>query len=161
MASKRKFKHKKQTILNDLYLEFDWNCLSVTSYFDACQLGVNWNVFKAVGLFVFGEFFWLIAIAMVVNGGRMIVKRQIPTFFSAKQIGWYLVFISLIVFSHLPVYREFNAHDIALLGGMWNYYFSNDLLNSSFTVGGGLIGAVIYGVLVPLITSIGLYAVAY
>ena len=68
----------------------------------------------------------------------MIVKRQIPTFFSAKQIGWYLVFISLIVFSHLPVYREFNAHDIALLGGMWNYYFSNDLLNSSFTVGGGI-----------------------
>ena len=160
MASKKKVKHKKQTILNDLYLELIGIVLVLLAILMLGQLGLIGTFFKQVGLFVFGEFFWLIAIAMLVNGGRMIVKRQIPTFFSAKQIGWYLVFISLIVFSHLPVYREFNAHDIALLGGMWNYYFSNDLLNSSFTVGGGLIGAVIYGVLVPLITSIGLYAVA-
>ena len=160
MASKKKVKHKKQTILNDLYLELIGIVLVLLAILMLGQLGLIGTFFKQVGLFVFGEFFWLIAIAMLVNGGRMIVKRQIPTFFSAKQIGWYLVFLSLIVFSHLPVYREFNAHDIALLGGMWNYYFSNDLLNSSFTVGGGLIGAVIYGVLVPLITSIGLYAVA-
>ena len=101
MASKKKVKHKKQTILNDLYLELIGIVLVLLAILMLGQLGLIGTFFKQVGLFVFGEFFWLIAIAMLVNGGRMIVKRQIPTFFSAKQIGWYLVLISLIVCSHL------------------------------------------------------------
>ena len=117
MASKKKVKHKKQTILNDLYLELIGIGLILLATLMIGQLGLIGTFFKRLGLFIFGEFFWLIGIGMFVCGWRMVIKRQLPTFFSSKQIGWYLVFISLISFSHLPVYREFNAHDISLLGG--------------------------------------------
>lgn len=160
MASKKRVKQKKQKVLNDLYLELIGIGLVLLAVLMIGQLGLIGTFFKQTGLFIFGEFFWLIAIAMMVNGGRMIVKREVPTFFSSKQIGWYLVFISLIIFSHLPVYREFHTHNIPLLGGLWNYYWANDLLNSSFTVGGGIIGAIIYGLLVPLITANGLYGLS-
>ena len=160
MASKKKVKHKKQTILNDLYLELIGIGLILLATLMIGQLGLIGTFFKRLGLFIFGEFFWLIGIGMFVCGWRMVIKRQLPTFFSSKQIGWYLVFISLISFSHLPVYREFNAHDISLLGGIWNYYWANDILNSTFTVGGGLIGSIIYGLLVPLVTAIGLYFIS-
>ncbi|MDO5793846.1 MAG: DNA translocase FtsK [Turicibacter sp.] len=160
MASKKRVKQKKQKVLNDLYLELIGIGLVLLAVLMIGQLGLIGTFFKQTGLFIFGEFFWLIAIAMMVNGSRMIVKREVPTFFSSKQIGWYLVFISLIIFSHLPVYREFHTHNIPLLGGLWNYYWANDLLNSSFTVGGGIIGAIIYGLLVPLITANGLYGLS-
>ncbi|MDO4924876.1 MAG: DNA translocase FtsK [Turicibacter sp.] len=160
MASKKRVKQKKQKVLNDLYLELIGIGLVLLAVLMIGQLGLIGTFFKQTGLFIFGEFFWLIAIAMMINGSRMIVKREVPTFFSSKQIGWYLVFISLIIFSHLPVYREFHTHNIPLLGGLWNYYWANDLLNSSFTVGGGIIGAIIYGLLVPLITANGLYGLS-
>ncbi|WP_235070631.1 DNA translocase FtsK [Turicibacter sp. TJ11] len=160
MASKKKVKQKKQKILNDLYLELLGIGLVVLAILMIGQLGLIGTFFKQLSLLVFGEFFWLIAIAMMIYGSRMIVKREVPTFFSSKQMGWYLVFISLIIFSHLPVYREFHTHSIPLLGGLWNYYWTNDLLNSSFTVGGGIVGAIIYGLLVPLITANGLYGLS-
>lgn len=160
MASKKKVKQKKQKILNDLYLELLGIGLVVLAVLMIGQLGLIGTFFKQLSLLVFGEFFWLIAIAMMIYGSRMIVKREVPTFFSSKQMGWYLVFISLIIFSHLPVYREFHTHSIPLLGGLWNYYWTNDLLNSSFTVGGGIVGAIIYGLLVPLITANGLYGLS-
>ncbi|MBQ8993426.1 MAG: DNA translocase FtsK, partial [Turicibacter sp.] len=160
MANKKKVKHKKQTILNELYLELIGIGLILLATLMIGQLGLIGTFFKRLGLFIFGEFFWLIGIGMFVCGWRMVIKRQIPTFFSSKHIGWYLDFISLISFSHLPVYREFNAHDISLLGGIWSYYWANDILNSSITVGGGLIGSVIYGLLVPLVTAIGLYFIS-
>ncbi|MFQ7058131.1 MAG: DNA translocase FtsK, partial [Turicibacter sanguinis] len=87
----------------------------------------------------------------------MIFSRKVPTFFTTRQIGYYLMFIAFISFSHLPVYREFNAHNTPLLSGMVNYYWNNDVLNTTFTVGGGFIGSVIYGIFVPLMTAIGLY----
>ena len=124
------------------------------------QLGIIGIFLKKVGLFLVGEFFWVLTIAMIIHGGRLIVKRQMPTFWSSKQVGWYLVFLSVVVFSHLPVYREFKAHNIPILEGMLKYYFSNDILNPTFTAGGGLLGAIIYGVLVPLVTTNGLYIVA-
>ena len=160
MASKKKVKKKKKKILNDLYLELLGIGLVVLAILMIGQLGLIGTFFKQLSLLVFGEFFWLIAIAMMIYGSRMIVKREVPTFFSSRQMGWYLVFISLIIFSHLPVYREFHTHSIPLLGGLWNYYWTNDLLNSSFTVGGGIVGAIIYGLLVPLITANGLYGLS-
>lgn len=160
MASKKRVKQKKQKILNELYLELIGMGLVLLAVLMIGQLGLIGTFLKQLGRFIFGEFFWLIAVAMVVNGSRMIVKREVPTFFSSQQIGWYLVFISLIIFSHLPVYREFHAHHISLLGGLWDYYGTNDLLNSSFTVGGGIIGAIIYGLFVPLMTANGLYGLS-
>ena len=68
MASKKKVKHKKQTILNDLYLELIGIVLVLLAILMLGQLGLIGTFLKQVGLFVFGEFFWLIAIAMVVNG---------------------------------------------------------------------------------------------
>lgn len=157
MAQKKKVKQKKQTFVTDLYIELIGIGLILLSILTLGQLGIIGTFLKRIFLFVFGEFFWVVALAMIINGGKMIFSRKVPTFFTTRQIGYYLMFIAFISFSHLPVYREFNAHNTPLLSGMVNYYWNNDVLNTTFTVGGGFIGSVIYGIFVPLMTAIGLY----
>ncbi len=160
MAKKKKVKQNKQTIINDLYIELIGIGLLLLSVLMIGQLGLIGTFLKRVALFIFGEFFWLLALGMMVNGVRMMLTRKFPSLIKMRQIGFYLIFISLIIFSHIPVYREFEAHQTPLLSGMVNYYWVNDVLTSSFTVGGGLIGSILYGLFVPLITFIGLYMLA-
>lgn len=160
MARKKNVKNKKKFVLTGIGYELVGILLILLAILMLGQLGIIGIFLKKVGLFLVGEFFWVLTIAMIIHGGRLIVKRQMPTFWSSKQVGWYLVFLSVVVFSHLPVYREFKAHNIPILEGMLKYYFSNDILNPTFTAGGGLLGAIIYGVLVPLVTTNGLYIVA-
>lgn len=157
MAQKKKVKKKKQTFVTDLYIELIGIGLILLAILILGQLGIIGTFLKRIFLFVFGEFFWFVAIGMIIVGGKMIFKRTVPDFFTPRKIGAYLMFISFISFSHLPVYREFNAHDTPLLSGMINYYWINDVLTSTFTIGGGLIGAILYGIFVPLMTAIGLY----
>ena len=151
---------KKKVKLTGIGYELVGILLVLLSILMIGQLGIIGTFLKKLGLFLVGEFFWVLTIAMIIYGWRFIVKRQSPGPFNSKQIGWGLVFVSLIVFSHLPVYREFKAHNIPILEGMLKYYFSNDILNNSFTAGGGLAGAIIYGLLVPLVTTNGLYIVS-
>lgn len=160
MAKKKKTKQKNQTLVNDLYIELIGIGLILLAILIMGQLGLIGTFLKRIALFIFGEFFWVIAIAMMVNGVRMMLTRSFPSLFNVRQIGFYLIFISLIAFSHIPVYREFEAHQTPLLSGMVSYYWVNDVLTSSFTVGGGIIGSLIYGLFVPLITFIGLYIVS-
>ena len=160
MAKKKKVKQNKQTVINDLYIELIGIGLLLLSVLMMGQLGLIGTFLKRVALFIFGEFFWLLALGMMINGVRMMLTRKIPSLIKIRQIGFYLIFISLIIFSHIPVYREFEAHQTPLLSGMVNYYWVNDVLTSSFTVGGGLIGSILYGLFVPLITFIGLYMLA-
>ncbi len=160
MAKKKKVKQNKQTIINDLYIELIGIGLTLLAVLMIGQLGLIGTFLKRIALFIFGEFFWLLALGVMVNGIRMMLTRKLPTLFKGRQIGFYLMFIAMIIFSHIPVYREFEVHQTPLLSGMINYYWVNDVLTSSFTVGGGLIGSILYGVFVPLITFIGLYMLA-
>ena len=67
MASKKRVKQKKQKVLNDLYLELIGIGLVLLAVLMIGQLGLIGTFFKQTGLFIFGEFFWLIAILLPLS----------------------------------------------------------------------------------------------
>lgn len=86
MAQKKKVKQKKQTFVTDLYIELIGIGLILLSILTLGQLGIIGTFLKRIFLFVFGEFFWVVALAMIINGGKMIFSRKVPTFFTTRQI---------------------------------------------------------------------------
>ncbi|HAX73807.1 MAG TPA: DNA translocase FtsK [Firmicutes bacterium] len=157
MGKKKKGKGQNEPNLSDITIELIGVSIVLLAIFILGQLGIIGTVLKRMIILIFGEFFWMVAIYLIFMGGKMIVSRSVPNFFSRRGVGYLLVFIALIVFSHWPVYHYFKLHDIALLGGMWDYYWSNNILSGQFTIGGGVIGSIIYGILVPLTSALGVY----
>jgi len=161
MAKKKKItKKEKKVAIGDLYLEAIGLGIIVLAVLALGQLGLIGSILKRITLLIFGEFFWVIGVMAIVHGAKLMVARKLPNLFSSRQIGMYLILGALISFSHLPVYREFMLRQMSPLGGIWGYYWSNDILSPDFIVGGGIIGAFIYGIFVPLVTWIGLFGLA-
>jgi len=160
MAKKKKTKQVKKVGLSDLYLEGIGIGAIVLAVLTLGQLGLIGAVLKRITLLIFGEFFWIVAIFIMFHGGKLIVTRKAPHLFNSRQVGIYLILSALITFSHLPVYRDFILKQTAPFRGIWDYYWGVDILSADFIVGGGIVGAIIYAIFVPLITWIGLFGLS-
>ncbi|MGL4336651.1 MAG: DNA translocase FtsK [Turicibacter sp.] len=160
MAKKKSIKDNNEKKISDITIELVGIGLILVSILVLGQLGIVGIIIKRMIVFIFGEFFWMVALYLIYIGIKMVFARKIPTFFSKRGMGYYLIFMALITFSHWPVYHYFKAHDISLLGGMWEYYWMNNILSADFTVGGGIIGSAIFGIFVPLGSALGLYLIA-
>ena len=160
MAKKKKVKQTKKQVLNDLYLEAIGIGAIVLAVIMLGQLGLVGAITKRIFMLIFGEFFWIIAIMAIVHGGKMVVTRKIPNLLSTRQVGVYLMSLALISFSHVPVYRTFLLNQIPILSGIWSYYWGGEILDPNFIVGGGIVGAIIYAIFIPLITWMGLFGLS-
>ena len=120
MAKKKKItKKEKKVAISDLYLEVIGLGAIVLAVLTLGQLGLVGAILKRITMLIFGEFFWIIAIMIIVQGCKLMVARKLPDLLSSRQIGIYLVLGALISFSHLPVYRQFTLNQISPLGGIW------------------------------------------
>ncbi|MCL1949192.1 MAG: DNA translocase FtsK [Turicibacter sp.] len=156
MAKKKRVSTKK-TIMDTIYMEVVGLLCVLLAILMLGELGLIGEILMRVGLLLVGDFHWALAILSIMHGLKMMVTRKKPALWGSKQIGSYLVITAALVFAHIPVYRLFIVHQIPLLGGIWNYYWGGDVLYDGFQVGGGLLGAVVYAIFVPLITWIGLF----
>ncbi len=160
MAKKKVKKNNQEKVLSDVAIELIGVALIFASVLIVGQLGLIGTILKRLLVFMVGEFYWLVTVYVTVISLRMMITRRLQPLFIKDWIGAYLIFISLLLFSHLPVYRFFIAHDLSLLEGVWGYYWTNNVLGSNFIVGGGIVGAFLYGIFVPLISANGLYVVS-
>ena len=161
MAKNKKAKQTKKMGLSDIYIEIIGIGLIVLSVLMLGQLGLIGTSLRGIGMLLFGDFFWFVAIMVIIHSGKMIITRKVPNLLTTRNVGCYLILTALITLSHLlSVYRHFEVQQIPPLRGIWSYYLTNDVLSPDFVVGGGVVGAFICALFVPLITWMGLFGLS-
>ena len=127
------------------------------------------EIIRGFAAFLVGDWWALLLILVGVCGIYMIVTRKKPKFITTKLIGLYIIFLTVLVLSHLSSLREYE-----------NFNFSRDTMNvlkttvdnvisfvksgKSFTLspdlGGGVIGAFFACCCVSLLTVDGTLVVS-
>ena len=146
MAKKKKRKEdktKKFAYTNELY-GVCFILLAILGIGIGSPLGIVGKLVKAFSVFLFGTWNIVFMIALFVIGTYMIIKREKPLFFTSHLVGLYIIFIGILVYSHLN-YVSLNEGDILStfqatandLMGNFNSIMDGNKFNPS---GGGMLG---------------------
>lgn len=124
-----------------------------------CGFGMIGDIVRGFGLFLVGSWFQLLLAALFIIGIYMAIKREMPEFWNTKMIGLYLIFIALLLFSHLNYVKE--------LGGNGVDIFKETIDNLMLSLksvdaidGGGIIGGIFSFIFYKLLGSDGAFVVS-
>ena len=104
------------------------------------------HIIKSFAIFLMGTWWAIAIILLMILGLFMIVKKDVPKFFSSRLIGLYLLLISLLAFSHIDYIRGDNVVIKSTqvfqstIDNFMNTINDINYVNLSQT-GGGIIGA--------------------
>lgn len=107
-----------------------------------CEFGPVGNIISSFALFLVGSYYKVVLVWLGYIAIRMIIDRKRPNFFSARMIGLYVLFLAIIIWSHLG-YIENNSSALSIFEETINNLLAAFKLGSSNmqNVGGGIIGA--------------------
>ena len=127
--------------------------------------GIVGALIKQFAMFLVGEWWPIILIYMIVIGLRMIIQRKNVKYFTSKYIGFYLLFIVILIFSHYTFISTNNDFMSVITATQDNYMAriatisgTSPILSTgefSISIGGGFIGAVFSGLFLQLFSLIG------
>ncbi len=133
--------------------------------------GLVGEYIKKFALFVAGEWWPILLVLILFIGLYMIVKRKLPKFFSLRMVGFYIIVLVILVASHYTFIEKTQGFEALFDASLDNYMIRADSINettdflgsgnTSITVGGGIIGAVVAGSFSSLFGSIGTYIVLF
>ncbi|MBE6153514.1 MAG: DNA translocase FtsK [Firmicutes bacterium] len=149
-TSKSKFKYTSELVGFIIVL---------ISIIGLCGFGIVGDIVRGFALFLVGSWFQLLLLGLFIIGFYMAIKREMPEFINAKMIGLYLIFIAILLFSHLSYVRE--------LGGNGVDIFKETIDNMMLSLksvdeidGGGIIGAAFSFAFYKLLGSDGAFVVS-
>ena len=106
---------------------------------------------KKFAMFLMGEWWPAVLLFVLALGFYMLIKRKMPSFFSAKHVGFYLIIMVILTLSHLTFIKNSSGPKEIFEATMNNYMnrvasigMNNALTSSgqsSIVIGGGVIGA--------------------
>src|SRR5574344_42457 len=106
-----------------------------------CSYGPVGKFIQTFAVFLVGEQYAIILLALTVIGAFMIIKRSKPKYFTAKLMGIYLFFLAFLAVRHFAYFDLYKINDI--LKQTWdntmNYYKDPTFILHS----GGMIGALL------------------
>ena len=103
--------------------------------------GVVGNFISNFASFLVGTWYNVILVAVMVVGGYMIVKRDKPDFITSKLVGFYVFFISILIFSHLKYIENGKLEGIEIITETINNFMVS-ATSSKTNLGGGLVGSI-------------------
>ena len=120
--------------------------------------GLVGALFKKFSIFLVGEFWYLLLILLIIIGFLMLLRRHLPDFKSAKFIVVFILLGVILILAHSNFIKN-NPNFISVINATKDNYMgrvasingTGPILSSgdtSITVGGGLIGAILSGGLV-------------
>jgi S-DNA-T family DNA segregation ATPase FtsK/SpoIIIE len=140
---KRRESSKKFPYKNELY-GIGLILLSVLGIGMNKPLGLVGKLSRAFSVFLVGSWDLVFLVACFLVGGYLLIKRSVPKFFNSRLIGIYILFIGILVFSHLSYVNLNDGNSIIIFKETLNNLMSNFdfIMNGvSFTPsGGGLLG---------------------
>lgn len=116
--------------------------LILTSIIGIGAYGPVGNFIKSFIVFLVGIPYIVVLLFTLFIGGYLILKRQMPKLLTARLLGIYIIFLSLLIFLHTQ-YVKVTSADVSIIKAT----FDNVMLtfNDSYAIancGGGMIGAI-------------------
>lgn len=156
MAKKKKRKQEEEKSFQ-LPIELQgiiFIILAILGFGPGKPLGLIGRLVRSFATFLFGTWDIVFVLILLIFGAYIIIKKSYPAFLDKKLIGFYILLIGILVYSHLE-YVKLNDGNISLIfQESWNDLMSiiNSIMNgNSFkTIGGGMIGcflAIIFKIL--------------
>lgn len=124
------------------------------------ELGAIGRLLSVFMLLMFGDWYWVFIIYQVYYGVYMITKHKFPKYNSLVIIGMIMIFSSLIVYSHFPIYRYLKTNNQSIVVGSWKLfmkYLNIDYENQIF--GGGIVGALLFQLYHVLLGVVGTHII--
>ena len=116
--------------------------LILTSIIVIGAYGPVGNFIKSFIVFLVGIPYIIVLLFTLFIGGYLILKRQMPKLLTARLLGIYIIFLSLLIFLHTQYVKVTNA-DVSIIKA--TFYNVMLTFNDSYAIancGGGMIGAV-------------------
>lgn len=124
------------------------------------KFGPVGKIIKDFAIFLFGAWYNVLVVLILIIGMYMLLKRKMPNFFTGRLIGFYLLVVSLLTMAHM------NYVDTGVsLGTAVNNSIDVFLrvISSSYDglsqTGGGIIGLFFSFIFVSLLDNIGTYII--
>ncbi|RJS62240.1 DNA translocase FtsK [Bacillus sp. PK3_68] len=166
MANKKKKKSSKRTkksmqIKEAIKLELIGIITIALSLIGIIRLGAVGNAFVYFFRFFLGEWYMIGFIAAILYGIYIMAKRKRPLLFRRKQVGLYVILMSVLLLSHVKLFellgngRSFNEPSVLI--NTWDLYWLEvkEGTASSHDLGGGMIGATLFAVSYFLFDTLG------
>lgn len=112
------------------------------------------NIFR----FFLGIWYFVASLFLFITGIILLVKRRYPDYSHKKMIGFYIVFLGLLLLTHIQTFEEMvRLHDdTSILKTTWDRFFDYmDGQGSAFQTGGGIIGGMLFAFCYYLFSSVG------
>ncbi|WP_080146816.1 FtsK/SpoIIIE family DNA translocase [Marinilactibacillus piezotolerans] len=122
------------------------------------QFGFVGRFFANLGRFFVGETYIVVSIAVIGIGSYLIIKGKSPNFKNPRWLGGVLLFCAAVVWQHAQLFAPIMETDVNIIQATWRLItpqFTTNTIGQS--VGGGMIGAVLYAVSYFLFSAIGTY----
>lgn len=146
MAKKKKRKDdkkKKFKYSNELY-GIILILLAILGIGAGSPLGLVGKLSRAFAVFLVGSWDIVLLIICLILGGYILLKREWPKLNSSKLIGFYIVFMGILVYSHINYVELNNGNVINIFKATINdlmIYFDAIMHSINFSPsGGGIIG---------------------
>src|SRR5699024_5761452 len=116
------------------------------------------NILENAFRFFFGIWYFIASIALLIVGIYLMIKRKYPDFFTKPLIGFYLIFVCILLFTQIKVYEPLLLAnpDLAVFNEAWKNYFAflKGEVPTKF-IGGGLIGSLLFLITKVLFSTVG------
>ena len=158
--TKRKKKKSANTSTPRFSVEITGLILILIGVIGLGVFGPVGNIIKDFAIFLFGSYYNILIILLLILGMYMLFKRKMPKFFTARLIGFYLILLSGLTLAHMN-YVEGGTKIGDVLNNSMEVFLS--VINEKFVglsqTGGGIIGLFISWGLVSLLDKIGTYII--
>ncbi|MFB1049516.1 DNA translocase FtsK [Paraliobacillus sp. JSM ZJ581] len=165
MAKRKKRKNKKK-----LQQQLKYELLGILFIFlailgsgaSAISEGAIPNWLELLFRLLFGIWYVIASIALLGFGLYLMIKRQLPTLLNRRLIGIMIVFLSLLLVTHIEKFESAVAQNASVLQLTWSHYVSylNGEMPAS-SLGGGLIGGILFAFTYVLFSATGAQIVAF
>ena len=170
MAKRKKRKDAKGPA-KDYVIELKGIALLLLSIIGCCPFGIIANIIKGFAAFIAGSWWAVLLVLIGLCGIYMIVKRKDPEYFTAKLVGFYIMFTAILILSHVGYIKTLASdtldvdHFKILENGVTIVQETISNMMSFVTEGsniqgGGVVGAVFASIFCGLLTLNGASVVA-
>ncbi|WP_204500347.1 DNA translocase FtsK [Aquibacillus albus] len=162
MAKRRKSKKKQNTLKTQVKYELIGILFIFLAIFGSGASAISEGAIPA-GLenafrFLFGIWYFIASVFLLGIGLFLMIKRQIPFLFNKRLIGIYIIFLGVLLLTHIQTFENILLHSIqpSIIKTTWNHFFA--FLNGDLpptNLGGGTVGALLFAFCYYLFSSVG------
>jgi DNA segregation ATPase FtsK/SpoIIIE, S-DNA-T family len=167
MAKKRKRRKRKTSLKKQVQFELIGLLFIFLAIFgsgaSAISDGAIPGGLEHIFRFFLGIWYFTASLFLLGIGLFIVIKRRYPNFLHKKMIGFYIILLGTLLFTHIQTYVSLLAvsSDTSILKATWTTFFSYVADDATAgQTGGGMIGAFLFAFCYYLFSSVGAQIVA-